>query len=415
MRRNTESGMALVFVALGMTVLLGAVGFGVDMGYLRYEKRLQQGAADSAALAGASETPFGSGWTAAARSDSASNGFTDGVNNVTVTVNKPPASGAYNGNSAYVEVIVSAVHPTFFMKIMGINTRTVAARAVGGLGGAKGCVYALSTASNAVVVNGSVNLSAPNCGVVDNGGLTVNGSDTITAESIGVGGTYTKNGSVTVTPTPVTGIIPAADPLASLTPPTTATGGCTTLTVTTSRTIAAGNYCGVSINGSVNVVFSGGNYTFGNGGLSINGSNTITFDAGQYMMTSGNLTTNGSNTINGSGDMFYTTGGASVSFNGSSTVNLSAPTSGTYEGILFYQDRSDSAGATVNGSNGSKYTGAMYFPAATLTTNGSNTASATATVLVANKIVFNGSGSFGDDFSAFGSKVSPLKDAVLVE
>lgn len=229
-------------------------------------------------------------------------------------------------------------------------------------------------------------------------------------------GTYTKNGSVTVNPTPVTGIVPTADPLASLVPPTpSGSGGCTTLNVTTNKTIAAGNYCGVSINGSVNVVFSGGNYTFGSGGLSINGSNTITFNASEYMMNGGNLTTNGSNTINGTGDLFYTTGGGSVTFNGSSTVNLSAPTSGTYEGILFYQDRSDSAGATVNGSNGSKYTGAMYFPAATLTTNGSNTATATATVLVANKIIFNGSGSFGDDFSAFGSKVSPLKDAVLVE
>ena len=81
---------------------IGFAGLGVDMAISpRHEKRLQQTAADSAAIAAAAELPYGSaGVAAAAKHDSASNGFTDGgtgcpgaVGCVTVTVNNPPVSG----------------------------------------------------------------------------------------------------------------------------------------------------------------------------------------------------------------------------------------------------------------------------------------------------------------------------------
>src|SRR5580704_6808961 len=52
---SRESGQALLAAAFSLIVLLGAAGLAIDMGYLRYQKRLQQSAADSAALAGAAE------------------------------------------------------------------------------------------------------------------------------------------------------------------------------------------------------------------------------------------------------------------------------------------------------------------------------------------------------------------------
>ena len=59
LRRNKESGQALVFgVATLGILLIGMAGLGIDMGYLRYEKRLQQTAADHAAIAGAAELPY---------------------------------------------------------------------------------------------------------------------------------------------------------------------------------------------------------------------------------------------------------------------------------------------------------------------------------------------------------------------
>jgi len=41
MKLNKQSGQALVFSALGATVLIGFAGLAIDMGMLRYQKRLQ--------------------------------------------------------------------------------------------------------------------------------------------------------------------------------------------------------------------------------------------------------------------------------------------------------------------------------------------------------------------------------------
>src|SRR5215467_7473270 len=77
MRPKKEAGQALILTAVGLVVLLGFTGLGVDMGVLRYQKRLQQTAADAAAIAGATNlTPY-TGVQAGAQGASASNNFTD--------------------------------------------------------------------------------------------------------------------------------------------------------------------------------------------------------------------------------------------------------------------------------------------------------------------------------------------------
>ena len=98
MKRNGEAGQTLVFVALGMVLLGAALGLALDLGYMRLSKRRIQTAVDSAAIAGAAEINYAD-VTAAAKADAASNGFTDGVNGVTVTVNSPPASGPKSGKT----------------------------------------------------------------------------------------------------------------------------------------------------------------------------------------------------------------------------------------------------------------------------------------------------------------------------
>ena len=58
--RKEEAGQALIaaVAALGVA-LMGFAGLGIDMGYMRYEKRLQQTAADGAAIAGAADLLYG--------------------------------------------------------------------------------------------------------------------------------------------------------------------------------------------------------------------------------------------------------------------------------------------------------------------------------------------------------------------
>ena len=181
MKRKNEAGQALVFAAVGLAVLMGFAGLGIDMGMLRYQKRLQQTAADSGALAGANNLAFpaSGGITTGAKNASAGNGFTDGANNVTVTVNNPPTSGPHNGDAHYVEVLVTAVQPTYFMKVLGINSQTVTARAVAtnvsGLTQGGGCLYTLGAPSSAIEgvnINGHATLNAITCGIADNGNFS---------------------------------------------------------------------------------------------------------------------------------------------------------------------------------------------------------------------------------------------------
>jgi len=186
---------------------LGAAGLAIDLGYLRYQRRLQQSAADSAAIAGAAESAAGNA-TPAAIQDAKLNGFNNGVNNVIVNVNPAFPFGAVTG----VQVRVQAVHPTFFMRIFGVNNATVATTAVAINNSAKNCVYALNIFGTAISNSGAV--TASGCGIVDDANLLNTGS--INATSVAVRGS--AFGSFTI-PAAILGIVAAADPLYRLTPP----------------------------------------------------------------------------------------------------------------------------------------------------------------------------------------------------
>lgn len=238
-RGNRQAGQALYLTAMSLVVLTGFLGLGIDMGAMRYEKRLEQTAADAAAIAGASDLQYDSvaGVSRAAMDAAATNGFQDNdggigcgsgapVGTVCVQVNDPPSSGPHSTASPgqYVEVVVSAVHPTYFMRIFGVTKETVTARAVAtdvGSGPNNPCLLALSASATALVVNGTINLTA--CNLIVNGNLQVNGTiNKDSSSSIEVAGTCAPAGACTGV---VTGVPAIADPVANLsTPPA---DGCT--------------------------------------------------------------------------------------------------------------------------------------------------------------------------------------------
>jgi hypothetical protein len=385
-RQQRESGQALVAATFGLVVLLGAAGLAVDLGYLRYQRRLQQSAADSAAIAGAAESASGNA-TTAAREDSSLNGFTNGVNHVTVNVNPAFAFGTQTG----VQVQVSAVQPTFFMRIFGVNSVTVSTAAVALSSSATNCIYGLNTVGTALTNSGTVNAST--CGIVDNANLL--NTNTITASLVAVHGT--ASGAAT-SPAATTGTVQAGDPLFRLAAPRTR-GGCMrdpNIGGARNQTISANTYCGITINGSGNVTLSGTYAVTGGGGISFNGTGTIT----------------------GTGVTIYMgAGGGPVNINnlpGSSrTLQLTAPTAGALAGILFFQDRGNAQTANIDGKGTSRLQGAFYFPNATL--NLSNTGTLAAyTLAVAKTLSLGGTVNFGSNFSSLPGG-SPIKNAVLVE
>ncbi len=92
-----ESGQTLIFVALSMTIILGFTALAADVGTLLHDKRNLQIAADSAAIAGAVEEKVSlvtANVQAAGQRASTQNGFTNGSNQVTVTINTPPVERA---------------------------------------------------------------------------------------------------------------------------------------------------------------------------------------------------------------------------------------------------------------------------------------------------------------------------------
>jgi hypothetical protein len=123
-------------------------------------------------------------------------------------------------------------------------------------------------------------------------------------------------------------------------------------------------------------------------GISINGGN-VNFPAGTYVIDGGSFVCHGNPTITGTGVTFYFTNNATITCSGTDNIQFSAPSSGEYAGILFYQDPLDTNGPTLGGTTGTTFSGILYFPKAQVTFFGTNTTIA-AGVVVADAIALSG-------------------------
>jgi len=400
----SERGQVMILICVGIFALMGMIAVVADFSFLQHQKNMMQTAADSAAMAGAAELNYGD-QVAAGKADAASNGYTDGQSSVTITINNPPSTGPNTSNTAYVEAIVSKPEPTYFLSTIGINTMTVSVRAVAYEGSGPNCIYVMDpTASSALSGSGSASIQS-GCGVmVDSNSSTailLSGGATITAPTIGVVGNYTGGG---YTPTPKTGGIAAADPLAYVQAPTVGSCAHTNFSVNNGGTsgsyyqLYAGTYCG--------------GITVSNG--------FVNFNAGTYILAGGGLTANGGPVMTGAGITFYNTTGTggyrAITLTGGSTSNFSAPTSGALTGILFFQDRSiagGAAGSTVSGSSTSTFDGALYFPTTTLTFSGNSSLNGY-NIVVADKVALSGSSTIGTNYSSL-TGGSPIRGTILAE
>jgi len=281
-RRNfrRETGSILLLGTLTVFVVTAFAGLALDAGYMYFHKRRMQTAADAGAYGAALELLRGNTGTttAAARNDTALNGFTNGSNGVTVTVNSPPASGSKTGNADFVEVIITHPQDTWFMRVLNFDSITVKARAVAGLGSTgNGCVYALnqdtSNQNNGFFANGTTN-STFTCGVFSNANFRTVGGACVVTPSVSYTGSYTNSDtSGNCGPQNIGQGVPIVDPVGDkYSIPSHSTCTATNFKVTngTTVTIPPGTYCGgISISGSVeNVVFSAGEFILVDGGLS---------------------------------------------------------------------------------------------------------------------------------------------------
>ncbi|HUX44802.1 MAG TPA: hypothetical protein VMV57_08640 [Terracidiphilus sp.] len=394
LRQN--DGNILILSSLSIMIMFGFVGLANDIGMVLWNKGNIQKAADCAAVAASAEMNYAAidntTIAAAAKKAAAQNGFTDGHDGVTVTVNNGPMSGPHAGNPQYVEVIVQRAVPTIFLRVFRMDTLSVGARAVSGFGGGQGCVFALGTSGTDIALSGGAIVESTKCQIFDNSSyskaLTVSTGASLSAKQIGIVGGYSANPS-SISPTPVTGITAASDPLAYLQEPVVPSS-------------CNGN---LNLNGSSNYTLTPGCYS----NVSYTGGGSLTFTPGLYIIT-GNLNLNGSGVVTGNAVTFYITGSVSAT-NG--ILKLSAPTSGTHNGILLFQSRSNSTNISFSGGGSSVLEGIFYAPAANLSFTGSNSGAQYYISLVAKSVSFSGQSSL-ENYSLING-TSPIGAAKLVE
>ncbi len=151
-----------------MIGMIAMIGLAVDGGGVYFLNRDLQNAVDAAVIAATYAKCTGGDIDFAATQAIADNGFTTGgPDNVMITVNNPPATGPGAGKDEYVEVIVQADKPSYFIQVVRGNAPlTVAARGVGHCkesetnGAGRAVFGACDAGGDAVKIKGSNTCSA---------------------------------------------------------------------------------------------------------------------------------------------------------------------------------------------------------------------------------------------------------------
>ncbi|RWM24500.1 MAG: hypothetical protein E5X74_24075 [Mesorhizobium sp.] len=391
MRRGEGGNVAIVF-ALTLPVVVGGAGLGVETSYWYYSSLKLQATADAAAYAGALEKIQGSD-TAAITTAATQSATDNGLGAGTITVNTPPTSGPNTAKKA-VEVILNQDLDRVFTSIFTQSKVPEQARAVALITDAsKACMQARNpSASQALLFSGSTTVKVGGCVIMTNSiasdALKVQGSAAVQADClISAGGIVLNNPVTTVCKTPITQALPAADPFANL-PTPAASNPCEN---DNKATLKPGTYCS---------------------GMSLSG--VVTLDPGVYVVQ-GNLKINANAVVAGAGVTIFMEGSSTVSMNGNATVTLSAPTSGTYSGVLFYGDRTGTAAqSTFNGTAASLLTGAIYFPRQQVNYLGNFSGVNGCTQVVADTIQWSGNSTINQDCSALGMKDIPAAPSIAI-
>ncbi len=355
-RRIGRRGITTALFAVTATALMGVVGLGTEAAGWYGDWVQLQGVADAAAMAGAvsvsvpAEMSSG-GPKATATYVAQQNGVVSGSGGTTVTVNYPPASGNYKGNTYAVEVIISKVIPLHIGGLFLASGPTVTTRSVALYSSNKGtCMLSLGT-STSTSNNGQLNLdggamiSASNCSIAANGtganSVDVSPSPSVTAYTVSSAGGMNFN---CYTGPPGCGTnfnldkpykantVATADPLSSVQStsfPTPSFGSsCTSISSTTTSIVpntAGTPYCALGVGGrgqTTQLTASGGTYYVnGNINICMSGCNVPTSPAMTISSTS-------------AGSTFYINGSINIAGSSTGVLNLAPGTYILYNGSL---------------------------------------------------------------------------------
>ena len=402
-----QSGSYVIMSAVMMPVFIGMSALGTEVGMWLYTRQTVQSAADSAAISAAIAYYYGSDPTTAADAVAASYGFGNGgvpssgggsSSGATVTVSRPPATGNYTTTAGAVEVDIQQPQSALFSAFFGIVPFKIKGRAVAvANSGGNGCTLSLDPLlSGATTVKGAAQVTLNGCDMYDDSNsttaLNVNGSAGVSARSVDIVGGVSGTSNITVSQDVATDQPYSPDPYVNT--PNPNFSGCDqhNFSAKTTVTLSPGVYCGgMTLNAGAVVTLSRGTYYLDRGSLQVNGGASLTGTDVTLVFTS----STGQN---------Y----ATATINGGATVNLTAPTSGPYQGIALYGDRNmpTGTGFKFNGGASQYFGGAIYIPKGAVDFAGGANTSTGCTQLIGDTLTFTGNSNLSINCS--GSNIKPI-------
>jgi len=392
---RAEDGGIAILVAFSAVSLIGFSAVAVDLSYAIVLQSRLQSAADSAALAAVVKLPDQSAAITVAQEYTgknlavSQNGTVLAVNDVIfgnwsndtrVFAANPPLEPV-NAVEVRLRRADSNGNPvrTFFASIFGIASIDLSANAIAVANkGEFTCLLTLSPdAEDALLLDSNADVDVQGCTVhvnsTDPNALYIKSNSTLTADSICVAGGYRDDSSGGVSPTPATKCAQQSDPLIDLPAPDTA--GCDetnyTLASNGSATIGPGVFCG---------------------GITIGSNANVTFTSGTYVIKDGAFKASSNSTLAGTEVFFYLTGTtAQIDLDSNSDVTFTAPNTGDYTGILFFQNRDDGGTHRIDSNSNTMFTGIIYLPNGALRAASNNTLSGPSNCLmiIASTVEFN--------------------------
>lgn len=389
-----------MIVAATLPILLGATALGIDVSYWATIRIELQRTADIAALAGAAKyaSTYNLGKALSTAADIAElNGLPVGtrlVNNLALT----DTYGAYTGTFTFsatqtrVTATIRRSVPYLFGRILTTSsnpqvtlTALATAQVVARTASGQACVLALNgsstgiTTSDTVSISGGKNtqVSLVGCDLRSDASIEFDGSPGIGTPNIiasgSITGSYTNLCATQGCDQQIAGVPQLPDPFASkygnqLAVPLATVAQPTGTTLTPPP--AGESYQSLSF-----------------------GSGTYTLDPGVYYV-SGSISFNSNSVVNGSGVTIILGPQASMTVNGTISVNLTAPSTGSTAGLVFGGTTTNTISFTGNAS--ATLGGGVYFPHATVRLNGNTSPAAQCLDIVGLNVSFGGSSSFAN-------------------
>jgi Flp pilus assembly protein TadG len=407
---SDERGVVAVIVGLVATLVVAIVGLGVDVVNWYRADRAMQNAADSAAVAAASN---GTGtYQNEAKAVAAQYGYVDGSNGVTVTAlnNQTCPDGQ---TDCYKVTVAMATAPQFFSQVVGLPAPPLTSAAMaGGTQIHQYCLLALASdgTSPAILSHGSNSANLTGCNIMSNTGSTCTGHN-LQATWGDAHGTNNNCGinersNVSAVSDPYSGL---ASNLSSITntcssynteygqkkpPPLPPGNQWSTATMTLGSTPTT--ICGdlqLTKDVTLTTASPGSVLVIRNGVLDTNGHVLRTASGSALTIIFTGPDPSGSyNHYLGDG-----TGSAATDCT-ISCINIQAPTTGTWKGVAIYQDPSLTKGVSFTYAGNAPtwdITGLVYLPHADATFKGAVNKSsfgASCFALVVNSVLIDGTG-----------------------